>query len=295
MNRKIALQLRNFEPWEDTARAMAKYGFCYASMGFGDKAPLLRDDWRDYLEHIKEVLASYGIRCVMTHAPYYPLLISAQQRDPDMELSLLRAVEATRILGAEICAVHPRSYLIEGAPRESACDRARSLEENLISFRPLVKACEEHGVTLGIENLMRYPYEHPHFYSCIAEDHAELIDRLESQSVCAVWDFGHANLVDEDHAERIRTLGSRIMGTHVHNNDGIKDNHYPPFLPPRDEYYVRRAVDWESVLHALADTGYEGYLTLETVFHYDHPIDSYIHYLYESVKALDEILQGYKK
>lgn len=104
MNRKIALQLRNFEPWEDTARAMAKYGFCYASMGFGDKAPLLRD-----------------------------------------------------------------------------------------------------------------------------------------------------------------------------------------------EYYVRRAVDLESVLRALADTGYEGYLTLETVFHYDHPIDSYMHYLYESVKALDEILQGYKK
>ena len=293
-NRKVALQIRNQEPWQDTARAMAKYGFRYVSMAFGDEKPLLRDDWREYVENIKRTLEDMGLRCVMTHAPYYHLLISAECRDPDMELALLRTVEATKILEAEICAVHPRSYITAGAPRESACDRARSLEENLIAFRPLVAACETHGVKLGIENLMRYPYEHPYFYSYIVEDQCELIDRLESESVCAIWDFGHANLVDEDHADRIRRLGARIQGTHVHNNDGIQDNHFPPFLPPRDAYYVRRTVDWESVMHALADTGYDGYLTLESVFEYEYPTDSYIHYLYESIESLDRMLQKYK-
>ena len=295
MDRKIALQVRNYEPWQDTVRAMAKYGFRYVSMGFGDEKPLLCDDWRDYVCDIQRTLDSYGIRCVMTHAPYYNLLISAEVRDPDMETALLRSIEATRMLGAEICAVHPRSVIIPGVPREDACDRARSLEENLISFRPLVRACEEHGVRLGIENLMRYPHEHPYFYSYLAADHCELIDRLESDRVGAIWDFGHANLVDEDHAERIRTLGSRIRGTHVHGNDGKVDMHMPPFLPPSDGYYVRRTIDWDGVMHALADTGYEGYLTLETVFHYDHPVDAYIHYLYESVARLDDMLQGYKK
>jgi sugar phosphate isomerase/epimerase len=75
------------------------------------------------------------------------------------------------------------------------------LEENLKSFLPVVDACEKHGVTLGIENLMKYPHAHPSFYSYIVEDQCELIDKLGSKKAGAVWDFGHANIVDEDHAQ----------------------------------------------------------------------------------------------
>lgn len=292
MEKKVAIQLRNTEPWQDVARAMAESGFKYVAMGFGDEKPLLKDDWKQYVYEIGETFSSYGLKCIQTHAPYYDLLISAEKRDADMELAMLRTIEATKILGAEICAVHPRSVIIEGEPRETAADREKSLQENIVAFSPLVEACEKHDVLLGIENLMRYPCEHPYFYSWIAEDHCELIDRLHSDHVAAVWDFGHANLVDTDHAQRICTLGNRIKGTHVHDNDGWQDNHFPPFLPEPDSYYVRRAVDWYGVLNALKSTGYDGYLTLEIIFNFNYPIRPYIQYLYDSVCILNDILHN---
>ena len=294
MDKKVALQLRSMEPWKETAKIMSDVGFKYVSMGLGEDT-MNGEDWKKNIDYIRETFEKYGLKCIQTHTPYYSLLSSAEKRDADMEKMLLRCMEATKMLGAEIAAVHPRSYLIDGEPRETAVDRECSLEENLISFRPLAEACEKHGVLLGIENLMRYPFEHPYFYSWIVEDHVELIDKLNSKNVCAIWDFGHANLVDADHAERIHTLGNRIKGTHVHNNDGIQDQHLPPFLPEPDSYYVRRSVDWYSVMAALKSTGFDGYLTLETIFPYKYPIEGYIRYLYDSVCLLDNILQGSNK
>lgn len=294
MDRKIAIQLRNNEPWVEMCGLMRRAGFKYVAMAFGDdEGHLLSDNWREYIEDMARVFAENDLKCVMTHAPYYSLLISAEQRDENMELSMLRCIEATKILGAEICAVHPRSFLIPGVPPVESCDRQRSLEENLIAFKPLVEACERFGVKLGIENLMKYPDpQFPHFYSYLVEDQIELIDRLNSKNVCGIWDFGHANLCDEDHPTRIRKLGNRIMGTHVHNNDAINDNHYPPFYPAPTSYYVRRSVDWKSVMAALKDTGFDGYLTLEIVFHFNYSLDALINYLYACTCTLDDMVRG---
>ena len=289
MGKKVALQIRCYEPWKETALTMQKCGFQYVSMVF-DESFLSADNWKEKVMEIDAFFKQCNLKCVMTHAPYYNLLLSAERRIETMETALLRSIEATNILGAEICAVHPRSYIIDGEPRDTAVDRKKSLHENIISFQSLVKECEKFGVLLGIENLMRYPYAHPYFYSWIAEDQVELIDKLNSKNVCAIWDFGHANLVDTDHAERIRTVGSRIKGTHVHNNDGIQDDHYPPFLPEPTSYYVRRTVDWHSVLSALKSTGFDGYLTLESIFPYQYPIEGYIRYLYDCICILDNIL-----
>ena len=293
MNKKVALQIRCYEPWRETSLAMQKCGFQYVSMVL-DENFLNQEDWKEQVQEIDEFFKKCNLTCVMTHAPYYSLLLSAEHRIERMETALLRCIEATKILGAEICAVHPRSYIIDGAPRETAVNREKSLQENIISFKPLVAECEKWDVLLGIENLMRYPNAHPYFYSWIAEDQVELIDKLNSKNVCAIWDFGHANLVDTDHAERICRVGSRIKGTHVHNNDGIEDNHYPPFLPEPTSYFVRRSIDWRSVLAALKSTNYDGYLTLESTFPYEYPIEGYIRYLYDSVCILDDILQGEK-
>ena len=290
MDKKVAIQLRNSEPFQQMVEATVASGFKYVSMAFGDEKPLLDNNWERYVSEIGEAFDKYGLKCIQTHAPYYDLLISAEKRDPDMELALMRSVEATKMLGAEICAVHPRSVIIDGEPRETAVDREKSLQENIVAFTPLAEACEKYDVLLGIENLMRYPFAHPYFYSWIAEDHSELIDKMNSKHVAAIWDFGHANLVDTDHAERIRTLGNRIKGTHVHNNGGIDDNHFPPFLPPVDAYYARRTVDWQSVMSALQSTGYDGYLTLETIFHFDYSLESYLRYIYDSVCALDSMM-----
>lgn len=291
MEPKVALQIRNTEPLEEMAAAMEESGFRYVAYAMGEEKLLLTEDWEDRIQEAGEIFSRHNLTCIQTHAPYYSLLISAEKREEAMELALLRAVKATKFLGAEICAVHPRSVILEGEPRESACHRERSFEENVIAFSPLVEECEKLDVLLGIENLMKYPHEYPFFYSYLAEDHCRLIDAMNSKHAVGIWDFGHANLCKEDHAQRILTLGGRIRGTHVHNNGGEQDEHYPPFMPPRDAYYVRRCVDWNKVMSALAATGFDGYLTLESVFPLEYPIKPYVRYLYDSVCELDRMLK----
>ena len=90
MDKKVALQLRNNEPWQEMSGMMARAGFKYVAMSFGDERPLLEDNWREYVENIDRVFKGNGLKCVMTHAPYYHLLLSAEERDPKMELAMTR-------------------------------------------------------------------------------------------------------------------------------------------------------------------------------------------------------------
>lgn len=289
MDKKVALQIRNFEPISRAAKAMKSAGFKYVAFAFTDKNLLLCSDWERKVYEIAEIFDKYSLKCIQTHAPFYPLLVSAEERDEGLEKSILRSVEATKILGADLLAVHPRSVIKEDETAEVLTEK--SLKENIISFNGVVNLCEKLGITLGIENLMEDEQRPPCFYSCKAEDHAELIDKMNSKFVKAIWDFGHANIVNADHAERIKILGNRIVGTHVHQNDGKEDNHYPPAIPPSNAYFVKRTVDWNNVLKTLKSTGYDGYLTLETMPSWQHCAESYIRYLYDSVCELDDILR----
>jgi hypothetical protein len=43
---------------------------------------------------------------------------------------------------------------------------------------------------------------------------------------------------------------------------------------------------------ALRDTGFNGYLTLEVVFHFGHSLEALIRYVYDNVCELDKMLRG---
>jgi sugar phosphate isomerase/epimerase len=210
-----------------------------------------------------------------------------------MEEGLLRSIEATKMLGGEICATHPRSFFINGELTHNSVDEKQSLRVNLENYKPLVEAAEKYGVLLGVENLMRYSSWRVPFYSFQVKDQIELIDKLNSPNVCAVWDFGHANLIDGgyDQAESIKALGNRIKGTHVHNNDGRQDLHLPPFTPDISAC-AERVVDWDKTLGEFRDFGYGGYLTQEPSWNYSGPLKSYIQFIYDSLVMLDEKLKG---
>lgn len=296
MDRKIALQIHANEHFEKVATLAAECGFKYVSMAFGEIESLSGENWKDYVLYIKNFLHSLGLKTVMTHAPYYSLIISAEILDPIMEEGLLRAIEATKMLGAEVCATHARSYFVNGELTDSSVDERESLRVNLENYRPLVEAAEKHGVLVGVENLMRYSSWRVPFYSYQVKDQIELIDKLNSPNVCAIWDFGHANLIDKgyDQAESIKALGKRIRGTHVHNNDGRQDFHLPPFVPAKSAN-AERVVDWKKTLKEFKNFGYTDYLTQEPSWNFEGPLKPYIQLIYDSLVMLDDMLHGEKK
>ena len=283
MDKKVAWQIHYNDEFFEMLKIAAEEGFKYVAVGFGDARFLKEDDWEEKIYEIKKALDENKVKCIQTHAPYYDLRISAEICDERFELALLRCIKATQILGAEICAVHPRGYYEGGVGDEIV---EESFKWNKINFEPLVREAERCGCMLGIENLPIFPGWDKSFYSCFPKEHARLIDCYNSPAVCGVWDFGHAHLtgmraLDKNPKDLLLEVGSRIKGTHVHNNFLTMDAHLAPPLG---------TINWKEVLGALKSIGFDGYLTLE-VGEPKMAKRSFIRYLYESVCELYDMME----
>ena len=293
MERKAALQVQHDAHWRETLAITADAGFRYVSMGFGSSRCFHRDDWREETAAIRSYLDALGLRCVMTHAPYYDLRISAEFTDDAMETALLRCTEATAMLGGDIMAIHPRGfYRGEGeTPADGFYPDGREIPEeslriNVRNIRPLAEKAETCGCRIGIENLPVFPGWAMTFCSNDPDIHRRLIDAFDPRTVCGVWDFGHAYLANEDPSGTLATFKGRIAGTHVHDNDRSGDQHLTPLLG---------TIDWEMEMAALRSTGFDGYLTME--LEYPDPVSDpetaalFIRRAYENICRIDGMLR----
>lgn len=264
MEKRIAIQIQHDAHWKEMLAHTADAGFRFVSMGFGSSRCFHDACWEKQIYEIGAVLSELGLSCVMTHAPYYDLRISAEHCDPAMETALLRCVEATAMLGGEIMAIHPRGYYRTGEndPADGFyCDGIEkpmeSLHVNIEHLSPLVGEAIRCGCRIGVENLPVFPGWNMTFCSNDPEIHRNLIDALDPRGVCGVWDFGHAYLTHDDSAAALAAMGSRICGTHVHDNDRQSDRHWIPYTGK---------IDWTAEMAALSSCGYTGYLTMELVY-----------------------------
>jgi sugar phosphate isomerase/epimerase len=72
----------------------------------------------------------------------------------------------------------------------------------------------------------------------------------------ACLDIGHAEMrgSGDGAPEMIRALGHRLQALHIHDNDGVDDQHLSPYLGVND---------WDRFLKGLIAIGYEGNLNFE--------------------------------
>ena len=290
MDRKIAIQIQHDHRWEKMLELAAACGFRHVAMGFGSGDTMFRDDWQEQTEKTRAKLAELGLNCVMTHAPYYDLRISADFLDDAMETALRRCIQATAILGAEIMAIHPRGYYRDDNPvPENGFYQPttkeipeQSYRYNLQNLRPLVEEAVRCGCLIGVENLPAFPQWEMTMCSHDPELHKRLIDELGPDGVCGVWDFGHAHLSMTNTAQALSTFGSRIRGTHVHDNNREMDWHQPP---------MTGTIDWQAQMEAMAGNGYGGYLTMELAYESKEDVTEMFRTAYENCCKLDEMLR----
>ena len=90
------------------------------------------------------------------------------------------------------------------------------------------------------------------------DDFIRYVDTLNSCNAVACLDIGHTALTyqKEKPWDYIRGLGkNRLKALHVHDNNGMNDQHLLPY-----EGYI----DWMEVTKALGEIDYEGDFTFET-------------------------------
>jgi len=78
-------------------------------------------------------------------------------------------------------------------------------------------------------------------------------DDLDGVDVGVCLDYGHANLMG-DLGEGIETVGGHLWTTHVHDNDGTRDEHTVPFTG---------RIDWDAAMMETQKIGYDGMMMFE--------------------------------
>ena len=99
-------------------------------------------------------------------------------------------------------------------------------------------------------------YEIPPRVGCIMSELLEIVEEVDPENLGICLDFGHANLQRPLFGlhDGIRELGDHLIATHIHDNEGLSDQHMIPLMG---------TIDWDSAIVALKEIGYNGPLILE--------------------------------
>jgi len=119
-------------------------------------------------------------------------------------------------------------------------------ERAVEGYQSVTELLTANDVTLAIEPLNRYET----YFLNTAGDAAALFERVAHPRVGALYDTFHSNIEDKHLGDAIRTLGPHIKYVHTNENDrGTPGTGHIP---------------WDEVFGALFDTGYDGWLCIES-------------------------------
>ncbi len=242
------------------------------------------DDWEKEVAASAEAANKLGMTIDQVHAPYNfyahkPLEVFREQ--------LKRSIVAAKRMGGSYLIFHGDEY--HPAPGE-IYDADLALKTVYEIFAPYVEDTLKIGVTPVFENAFEdhhrvSPKERSHFCGELPELIA-VLDRFNDPRIGCCWDFGHGKLAmetDERHAQAIRTMGKRIVCTHIHDNYYKKDLHLPPFMGE---------ANWELLMKAMNDIGYRGNLTFELGYSTleNRLVADFMKNLYQTADILKEMM-----
>ena len=243
-----------------------------------------KDDWEKEVNAAAEAAHTLGMKIDQVHAPYNfyahkPLEVFHEQ--------LKRSIVAVERMGASYLVFHGDEY--HPKPGE-AFDAELALKTVYEIFAPYVEDTLKIGVTPVFENAFEdhhrvSPKERSHFCGELPEL-LSVLDRFNDPRIGCCWDFGHgklANVTTERHIEAIKTMGNRIVCTHIHDNYYQKDLHLPPFMGE---------ANWELLMKTMKEIGYQGNLTFELGYSTleDRLVPTFMESLYKTAGILAEMM-----
>lgn len=226
-----------FDAWDFSMFQMCVYDYKTQALR-ENHHPLASGDYLAFARKLKKIGKDNGIVCNQSHAPF-------PSSCPQIRSYLKRSIECTAEAGGKICVIHPGN---NQSPTENA--------DMYLELLPFAKAC---GVKIATENMWNWDREKDEsaFAACAtSESFNEHLDAVNDEYFVACLDIGHAEMRGSGSgaAAMIRALNHRLQALHIHDNDQWHDSHQIPFS---------MSIDFESVVKALKEIGYQGYLTLE--------------------------------
>jgi len=199
----------------------------------------------------KTALAGHAGR-VGIHGPYEGL--DLDNKDPELRplitARFLRALEAADRIGARQMVLHSpytrwykNNLLCTKGYAEAKLERIQSV------LTPVVRAAEDMGITLVIENIQDVD----------PATRRKMVESFASPSVALSIDTGHAHLArcmsgapPVDYF--VRDAGEQLQHIHIQDVDGYADRHWAP---------GEGDIEWSAVFRALSDCASAPHVVLE--------------------------------
>lgn len=209
------------------------------------KTEFNKEDWRTRVDKIREEAEKLGIVFSQSHPPYrlskFPHFKTKEEEDYFDEITR-RSIIISGMLGIKWAVMHP----------VTACENAEySLEEDIASnhevFDAVIELAGKENVGIAFENMA--DRDNKRRFGATVSELKSLVDSFGDAKVGVCWDIGHGNRMYVDSVRPIKEMGKYIKALHVDDNHGGSDEHLVPFLG---------SINWEGVMNALTEIGYEG-------------------------------------
>lgn len=260
-----------FDAWDFSMFAMADYNYQENCLR-DNNHPLAGSNYLKFARELKKIGEDNGIHCNQSHAPF-------PSYSPQVRSYLKRAIECTAEAGGKICIIHPAN--------------SSTVQENAEMYFELLPFAKECDVKIATENM--YNWDDQKGHSCFAacatpESFNAHLDAVNDDYFIACLDIGHTEMKGSETSavEMIHALGTRLKALHIHDNDLLHDSHQIPFS---------MQIDFNAVIKALKEIGYDGYFTLEAIeFLRDYSSDNVeigVKKLAESAKKLADMYEKF--
>lgn len=186
--------------------------------------------------------ADTGVEVRSLHLPFTKS--NVMTRDPEEWKRVLdeyqRLFDRCAQGGVKILVAHPGNAVPPDAERD---DYMKSSIEHMTV---LTEKCKDFGLTLAVENM-------PNGLCRVASEAARFLEEIPDLRFC--FDTNH--LLRDSHELFIKTVGPRLVTTHVSDYDFVTEKHWFP---------LRGQIDWRNVQGCLEDVDYNGPLVYEVRF-----------------------------
>ena len=203
-----------------------------------------------------EAARAAGVENLQAHAPFPSWLPFCGKTNGKLIEVLKNAIRACDLIGCRKLVIHP-FYAGPSFALLAEIEERRNLD----NYAKLVPVAKEYGITICLENMIAQGLTKRLRPGACGEPETALryvdaLNRFAGQELFGFcFDTGHAHACGIDIKQALVTLGARVVALHIHDNDGLSDQHLIPRMG---------SIDWDSFTEGLRAIHYTGAISFET-------------------------------
>lgn len=205
---------------------------------------------RNYLKkcrELKQYADSIKLPLVQAHAPFPCYKDNEPNYNKRMFNKLIKSIRICGALKIKYLVIHPWNDYPDCI--------------NIKFYKKLLPYAKKENVIICCENMWRWNklIEKAKPCSCsLSDSFLNIINGVNDKHLKACVDIGHAEMLRHmgiTPRMMLEDLNKHVVCLHIHDNDGVHDNHWIPF---------RGVIDYKDVVKGLKNINYKNDLMLET-------------------------------